>query len=116
MEKKPYPSELQDRFIIRFPEGMRDRIAEVAKGNGRSMNAEIVARLEASFTPPSPSGLPPEFMAEIEALLDRKLGLVAVVDGAQGLSAGVLEQSSAEQARSKTKAGTGRLPSKSALS
>lgn len=53
MEKKPYPSELQDRFIVRFPEGMRDQIAEAAKANNRSMNSEIVARLEASFVAPS---------------------------------------------------------------
>lgn len=35
--------------MLRFPDGMRDRIAEVAKVNGRSMNAEIISRLEASF-------------------------------------------------------------------
>lgn len=34
---------------MRFPDGMRDRIAVEAKANGRSMNSEIVARLEASF-------------------------------------------------------------------
>lgn len=49
MEKKPYPSETQERFIIRLPEGMRDRIAESAKANNRSMNAEIVARIQNSF-------------------------------------------------------------------
>lgn len=49
MEKKPYPSETQERFIVRFPDGMRDRIAEEAKKNNRSMNAEIVARLEQSL-------------------------------------------------------------------
>lgn len=42
MKKTPYPSETQERFIIRLPDGMRDRIAEEAKKNGRSMNAEIV--------------------------------------------------------------------------
>jgi len=31
---------------LRLPEEMRDRIAELAKQNGRSMNAEIVQRLE----------------------------------------------------------------------
>lgn len=35
-----------DKFMLRFPEGMRDRIAELAKKNSRSMNAEIVQRLE----------------------------------------------------------------------
>lgn len=51
MERKPFPSETQERFIVRFPDGMRDRIAEAAKANNRSMNAEIVARLEDSFQP-----------------------------------------------------------------
>lgn len=38
-----------DKYILRFPDGMRDRIAEEAKKNNRSMNAEIVARIQASF-------------------------------------------------------------------
>lgn len=45
-----------DKYIVRFPDGMRDRIAEAAKAAGRSMNAEIVARLEASFTAGASSG------------------------------------------------------------
>lgn len=49
MERKPFPSETQERFIVRFPDGMRDRIAEAAKANNRSMNAEITSRLEKSF-------------------------------------------------------------------
>ena len=48
-ERKPYPSEQQDRLIIRFPDGMRDRIAALAKANGRSMNAEVISMVEASF-------------------------------------------------------------------
>ncbi len=51
MEKKPYPSEMQERFIVRLPDGMRDRIADAAKAAGRSMNAEIVARLQSTFKP-----------------------------------------------------------------
>lgn len=43
------PSRDQDKFMVRMPEGMRERIAEEAKANGRSMNAEIVARLEQSL-------------------------------------------------------------------
>lgn len=35
--------------MVRFPEGMRDRLKEAASANGRSMNAEIVARLEVSL-------------------------------------------------------------------
>lgn len=45
------PSRTADQFVLRLPDGMRPRIAESAKANGRSMNAEIVARLEASFSP-----------------------------------------------------------------
>src|SRR5579883_1138335 len=47
MGKKP-PQPL-DKYIVRLPDGMRDRIAASAKENKRSMNAEIVARLEYSF-------------------------------------------------------------------
>lgn len=39
----------QNKFVVRFPDGMRERIAEVAKANNRSMNAEIISRLEYSF-------------------------------------------------------------------
>lgn len=38
-----------DKFQVRLPDGMRDAIAASGKENGRSMNAEIVARLEQSF-------------------------------------------------------------------
>lgn len=31
-----------DKFVLRFPDGMRDAVAERAKENGRSMNSEIV--------------------------------------------------------------------------
>jgi hypothetical protein len=51
-ERKLYPSEQQDRFIVRLPNGMRDKIGVAARANKRSMNAEIVQRLEASFSSP----------------------------------------------------------------
>ncbi|EBU9314766.1 hypothetical protein DMO52_10120 [Salmonella enterica subsp. enterica serovar Amager] len=35
-----------EKFVVRFPDGMRDAIAERAKQNGRSMNSEIVQILE----------------------------------------------------------------------
>lgn len=58
---KKFPSEQQERFIIRLPDGMRDRIKEAARRSGRSMNAEIVAALE-TFYPEEPT---------VEELLDR---------------------------------------------
>lgn len=38
-----------DKFMLRLPDGMRERIKVAAEANNRSMNAEIVSRLEASF-------------------------------------------------------------------
>lgn len=49
-----YNSKTADKFVVRLPEGMRDRIAVEARRNHRSMNSEIVARLEHSLA----EGLP----------------------------------------------------------
>lgn len=49
MAKDPYPSETADRYIVRFPPGMRERLKEAAERHNRSMNAEIVNRLANSF-------------------------------------------------------------------
>lgn len=46
------PSRSLDKVIVRLPDGMRERIREVAEKNNRSMNAEIVARLDQSFEAP----------------------------------------------------------------
>lgn len=54
MNKKLYPSDKQDKFMLRLPDGMRERLKELAKANARSLNAEIVKRLEDSLeTQPS---------------------------------------------------------------
>ncbi|OYX13712.1 MAG: hypothetical protein B7Z15_06350 [Rhizobiales bacterium 32-66-8] len=37
---------LQDKFMLRLPDGMRERLKAVAAENNRSLNAEIVSRLE----------------------------------------------------------------------
>ena len=47
------PSRRQDQFIIRLPDGMRERIRQAADQNNRSMNAEIVATLEEKYPEPS---------------------------------------------------------------
>lgn len=41
----------QDQFSLRFPDGLRDQIKVAAAASGRSMNTEIILRLEASFEP-----------------------------------------------------------------
>lgn len=40
-----------EKYIIRFPDGMRERLHEAARINNRTLNAELVARLQASFEP-----------------------------------------------------------------
>ncbi|MFC0132057.1 Arc family DNA-binding protein [Massilia eurypsychrophila] len=44
-EKPTRTPQAADKYIVRLPEGMRDRIAAAAKESNRSMNAEIVQRL-----------------------------------------------------------------------
>lgn len=36
-------------FGLRMPPELRDKIEEAAKRNGRSMNAEVIARLSSTF-------------------------------------------------------------------
>lgn len=43
------PSRELDKVIVRLPHGMRDALKRLAVDNNRSLNAEIVARLEASL-------------------------------------------------------------------
>lgn len=54
--KTQSPSKAADQFVVRLPLGMRERIAEAARAGSRSMNSEIVARLEKSFNPISDEG------------------------------------------------------------
>ncbi|MDX0973558.1 Arc family DNA-binding protein [Sinorhizobium medicae] len=53
-----------EQAMIRLPDGMRDLLKSEAEQNGRSMNAEIVSRLEQSFQ--EPLLLPPDLLARIE--------------------------------------------------
>jgi hypothetical protein len=46
--KRIYPSQDFDRFIVRMPPGMRERLRQAAEASDRSMNAEIVRRIEAA--------------------------------------------------------------------
>ena len=40
----------QDKFVVRLPDGLRPRIATIAQENNRSMNSEIIYRIERSLT------------------------------------------------------------------
>jgi predicted DNA-binding protein len=61
-EKQP-PS-----YPLRMPQELRERLAEVAKKSGRSMNAEIVARLEESLDDTIQRGM--AFSGVLNRLLD----------------------------------------------
>ena len=49
MKQASYSSRTAEKFVVRLPEGMRERIAGVARNHHRSMNSEIIARLEKSL-------------------------------------------------------------------
>ncbi|OZY58860.1 DNA-binding protein [Pseudomonas lundensis] len=56
-------SRVQDKFVIRLPDGLRPEIAAVASRNQRSMNGEIIIRLERSLS--------------LERVLDQKNRVIA---------------------------------------
>ena len=61
----------KDQYMLRFPEGMRDRLKALAAENGRSLNAEIVHRLEQSLGDERPAPSPE--VAAIAAEVVRQL-------------------------------------------
>lgn len=63
-----------DKYVLRLPDGMRDRIKAAAQKSGRSMNAEIVDRLEASLTGTE------ELPKTIKSLQSQMKAIAAVVE------------------------------------
>jgi|SRR5208283_2705190 len=49
MSSEP-PVHSLEKFVLRLPDGMREKIGVAARANKRTMNAEIIQRLEASFS------------------------------------------------------------------
>lgn len=47
------PLQPQDKYVLRLPDGMRNRIKMAAEKNKRSMNAEIIDTLEREYPEPS---------------------------------------------------------------
>lgn len=47
--KPSYNSRTADKFVVRLPDGLRESINQVAEKNHRSMNGEIVARIDGSL-------------------------------------------------------------------
>jgi hypothetical protein len=80
-----FPSRELDKFILRFPDGMRDLIAEAAKANNRSMNAEVVSRLQNSFekgetgtggSPDAVARMLDKRLKKLEGILDKRLASI----------------------------------------
>lgn len=67
-----------DKFNLRFPDGMREVVAERAKRNGRSMNSEIVDIIANAISQPALAQEGIEFIlgltepGEIEKLSDKE--------------------------------------------
>ncbi len=66
-----------DKYVLRMPDGMREKINELAKANGRSMNAEMILMLqqalEARAQPPALGIDTHTLAAEIADLVAAKL-------------------------------------------
>ncbi len=76
------PSRHLDQFLVRFPDGMRVRLKEEAAKNGRSMNAEIVTRLESTFDADkiNDAAYGPRMDASKKALMDAAMELIRRVE------------------------------------
>jgi len=61
----------RDKFIIRLPDGMRERINAAAQANKRSMTAEIVDRLEKSLSGQATNGEKPKEPTDLILQLER---------------------------------------------
>ena len=64
------------RLTLRLPEGLRDQLLEKAKVNGRSMNAEIVSRLELTVEKEGAHGNIYELAASLETRIEALEGKV----------------------------------------
>lgn len=61
----------QDKFMLRLPDGMRDRIRVAAEANNRSMNSEIIAALSERFAPLSPDDVDDPMIKQLLRLAQR---------------------------------------------
>lgn len=74
-------SRTDPQFNLRIPEELRDRVMAAAKTNKRSATAEIIARLEASFTPTSKMLLVDEHHRSQSPSPERALELIEQLKG-----------------------------------
>ena len=67
MKQNPY------KFVARLPIDLRDRVVEAARRYRRSINSEIVARLEQSFRDGSEANVVPPLHPHLEYVLRSRL-------------------------------------------
>lgn len=69
-----------NQYMLRLPDGMRDQISAAAKAASRSVNSEIILRLEASFSAASDTlnvAVAAAIKAHVDAEVHRRLREIA---------------------------------------
>lgn len=90
------PLQPQDKYVLRLPNGMRDRIKAAAEANNRSMNAEIVARLEATL-----DGKAEKKLLEFAVQAATTQARYDVIDESFQLTVGILAEASGNDKRTR---------------
>ena len=72
------PISQQPRYTVRFSPGLKERIEEAARQYRRSLNSEILARLDRSF-----EGLPRDEAASTEAHADDRFAFRSDITDAE---------------------------------
>ena len=67
MREKPY------KFVLRLPPEVREHVVEAAGRYRRSINSEIVARLERSFSEGTEASVAPPLHPHLERILRNRL-------------------------------------------
>ncbi|WP_165909339.1 Arc family DNA-binding protein [Shinella sp. JR1-6] len=106
-EKDKYPSELAERFQIRLPPGLRDRIKATAEANGRSMNTEIVSTLEGAYPDPAIYREELKFLDEIDEIQNRldRIRAARLAEASQNLTQEFLDENAKKIAGNRPKRG-----------
>lgn len=90
------PVQPQDKYVLRMPDGMRDRIKRAAEKNNRSMNAEILARLEMTL-----DGSIEKEMVELATKAAEERGRREVAFESFQLTVGILAEASGNDKRTR---------------
>ncbi|MCO5058611.1 MAG: Arc family DNA-binding protein [Rhizobiaceae bacterium] len=84
MAKRTLAKDLE-KYVIRLPDGMRARLQSAADDNGHSLNAEIVARIDAADDVRSVKAdfeLAKERISQLQNLAEDRRKMVAMMESA----------------------------------